>query len=863
MDRAISVVGAWLLVAVACCFVLPAQAQTWTAVAGQARDVGVGADGSVWTIGSEPEAGGFSIYRLRDNGAARDKVAGSALRIAVDPKGNAWVVNSAQMLFRWDGAKWLAFSNRMATDVGIGADGTVWVIGNEPEAGGYAIHRSADNGASWARVPGSALRIAVDPKGLAWVVNKAGEIFRFDGKSFVHVPGGAQDIGVGADGEVWLTRGGDSIWRWEGDKWVQKSGAARQVAAGRGGVAWVVNAGNGLFRGQDKPLAQTAGGAVAINMPQSNLNIPLDMKLVNPNPQPAPGGTGTQTTTGGSLVVGAGPWLPGTTQAAPSGPTPRTATGIFPRKQGWETQMLKAMRFQAYNNTIFLGGVAPAFGNLPPLDQGFGTLGLAAAEVYFRDDKKITAEQVIAKMGGDAKVRDAIVSMAGMLLAEKVAKDRSNDAATVALRNWAAEVFWTFRLSTAKASLDEYQRWKADPCGYSLRHGIQSNACSRIANTISAPRPPEEIIAKNAMGNAMSTQANAIAAATAAGAAAVGIAGASVAMASALGTVVIAPTVGAFSGVTFGGVTTSLFAAFGGTGGAAAGGAGAIGAVGWAGVVAAPVAAAVMAVVVGVTEGIAVIEAGRVEPMLKAKLGAAMTGPIVIQNALTEPNAGDFFHMAYQNAAANQFVAPKPNVDGEVRFFCQAGYMSRFTLTYTLDGKTVSKTTRDLAVGHEESFPLPARATNIAVVGTYSLGGWKTLFTQQIPKPSFIGFTSYGTIFEPKYKAEYPEIANIVAPPLQLVVTHGGGYVASIRVSYTQGGQEKVAVDDGGATAGWRRTVAIPNDASNIRLYARAATGLAWEPWKTIIDKTYPSPPSECVKLQGTTLDPKSNAECS
>ena len=35
-----------------------------------------------------------------------------------------------------------------------------------PWAGGYDIWRTTDNGANWAKVPGSALRIAVDPSGV-------------------------------------------------------------------------------------------------------------------------------------------------------------------------------------------------------------------------------------------------------------------------------------------------------------------------------------------------------------------------------------------------------------------------------------------------------------------------------------------------------------------------------------------------------------------------------------------------------------------------------------------------------------------------------------------------------------------------
>ena len=66
---------------------------------------------------------------------------------------------------------------------------------------------------------------------------------------------------------------------------------------------------------------------------------------------------------------------------------------------------------------------------------------------------------------------------------------------------------------------------------------------------------------------------------------------------------------------------------------------------------------------------------------------------------------------------------------------------------------------------------------------------WKSLFSRNHTKPTFIGYTSYGTIFDPQFKDEYPEISNIQAPANTLVVTHGGGYVGWFRLEYAQGGK--------------------------------------------------------------------------
>lgn len=249
-----------------------ASAQAWSLIEGPARDVGVGADGSVWVIGTAATPGGYLIYRR--SGSSWANVPGGAERIAVDPAGNAWVVNSTQTLFRFDGANWVALSAK-ARDVGIGANGTAWIIGNVAEPGGYGIWRSTDKGASWNKVPGGAIRVAVDPAGNAWVVNSNNTIFRFAGSDWVSTPGAAKDIGVGADGSVWITRADDGIARWSGSDWTQKTGAAVQMSVGPDGSAWVVNAGGQIYHSTE---AQSDQGAA---IGSSSVVIPISGTVAN------------------------------------------------------------------------------------------------------------------------------------------------------------------------------------------------------------------------------------------------------------------------------------------------------------------------------------------------------------------------------------------------------------------------------------------------------------------------------------------------------------------------------------------------------------------------------------------------------
>ena len=64
----------------------------------------------------------------------------------------------------------------LANDIGVGADGTVYIIGTDALPGGYGIHRW--NGSNWDKIDGGGVHISVSPQGLPWMVNNANTIFR-------------------------------------------------------------------------------------------------------------------------------------------------------------------------------------------------------------------------------------------------------------------------------------------------------------------------------------------------------------------------------------------------------------------------------------------------------------------------------------------------------------------------------------------------------------------------------------------------------------------------------------------------------------------------------------------------------------
>ena len=124
------------------------------------------------SLGANKEVGGYSIYRLDNKNWT--KIKGSAVRIAVDPKGNAWVVNKQRNIYRFDGRGWIKMPGA-AVDIGIGAGGHVAVVGTNKVGGGFGVYRWT--GKTWNSIPGGLTNLAVGPLGKIWGVNSSKNIF--------------------------------------------------------------------------------------------------------------------------------------------------------------------------------------------------------------------------------------------------------------------------------------------------------------------------------------------------------------------------------------------------------------------------------------------------------------------------------------------------------------------------------------------------------------------------------------------------------------------------------------------------------------------------------------------------------------
>jgi hypothetical protein len=136
------------------------------------------------------------------------------------------------------------------TDIAVGADGAVWVVGTNPVRGGYGIYHWTGSG--WAGVPDGAETIAVGPDGSPWVTNSAHRIYHRVGSGWILYPGTAVNIAVGANGAVWVVGtnpvlGGYGIYQWTGSGWAGVPGGAETIAVGPDGSPWVTNSAHRIY----------------------------------------------------------------------------------------------------------------------------------------------------------------------------------------------------------------------------------------------------------------------------------------------------------------------------------------------------------------------------------------------------------------------------------------------------------------------------------------------------------------------------------------------------------------------------------------------------------------------------------------
>ena len=152
--------------------------QSFAAMPGGANTVGAGGDGSVYVVGGTPATATANNTVYKWNGASWDATTGQAVQVAADSQGVAWVVTTANKVWRRPAAAYEGLTDTTPMSaVAIGSKGHVWGLGADSLAGGNHSTYLWD-GAKWVKTSAAAISMAIEPDGRPWFVQADGGVYR-------------------------------------------------------------------------------------------------------------------------------------------------------------------------------------------------------------------------------------------------------------------------------------------------------------------------------------------------------------------------------------------------------------------------------------------------------------------------------------------------------------------------------------------------------------------------------------------------------------------------------------------------------------------------------------------------------------
>jgi hypothetical protein len=256
----------------------------WETLDAQARDVAVGAGGTVYLVRGD---GTLARYDPARGAAAMMDPPQPAVRVAVGTRDLPWALAESGAVFRFDGLAWQrvagagralaaredaifmltpegllqrrdetrgAWSSIAARGRAIAVDamGRPWIatesgqiFSSDPS---LPAARSSAAGAgnplsqiiAWRSIRGNARALAIAQSGAVLALDRDGNVWQLRGKDWQRLPGRLQRIAIEPDGTPWGIDAEAHILRYQGSFWRTLPGSARDVAVGASGAVWIV-----------------------------------------------------------------------------------------------------------------------------------------------------------------------------------------------------------------------------------------------------------------------------------------------------------------------------------------------------------------------------------------------------------------------------------------------------------------------------------------------------------------------------------------------------------------------------------------------------------------------------------------------
>jgi hypothetical protein len=284
------------------------QPAVFQVISGDARDIAVGGDGSVWAVGTKmittEERDGFEVLKKvgtrwenipltgvgnHDNMFYGDKTdyKGGAFKIAIDSQGSPWIINGRLDIYRRINNVWKDTGFR-GFDIAVGKSGAIWTIDVDHNpatwvGSKFVTYKFKDLECLRDYPNSDCFRIAVDSYGNPWILGEDGMVYHAtDMKGFFtanqrgdanpspkweKVPGLFSDIGTGGNGSVYGISstpydGGGQLAVWSGQDWTPLEIGGSNVSVDNNGLPWLTNSNFKIITDVRNVEKQTLEGTV-------------------------------------------------------------------------------------------------------------------------------------------------------------------------------------------------------------------------------------------------------------------------------------------------------------------------------------------------------------------------------------------------------------------------------------------------------------------------------------------------------------------------------------------------------------------------------------------------------------------------
>lgn len=216
--------------------------QTWERMPGTAVDIAINIDGQAYV--TSPDGTPWRWDKVEQRWR---RMSGDFQRITAAEGNRPWAIDSENVVFRYNGL-WWEEKDTDVKDVAADTNGNVYIAKTNGDLRKWYSLRS-----EWHPVerPGNVRRLAVSPDGALWVILEDGRIRSFDKNEWKDYPGRALDIALGGTDAVMIVDQAGLVRTWDitRQSWIAvpglKEGAS--LALTPEGRAWVVAKGGEIW----------------------------------------------------------------------------------------------------------------------------------------------------------------------------------------------------------------------------------------------------------------------------------------------------------------------------------------------------------------------------------------------------------------------------------------------------------------------------------------------------------------------------------------------------------------------------------------------------------------------------------------